>query len=708
MEKTLRNRIIGLQRLAGRLGRDVAGNTLAIVAAAIIPLAALIGSGVDMSRAYMAQSRLQQACDAGVLAGRRAMTAGTVDSTVRAEALKFFQFNFPTGQSGSTTPPYRVAAFTPNISEGSDSAVVITAATTVPTSIMSMFGFNNIPISATCDAKQDFVNTDVMLVLDNTGSMNCLSSEGASTSCPTEKSGAKIADLRAAVMAFYDALAPTQTMLESHGLRMQYGIVPYSGTVNVGKLLSPSYLKSDNWDYQSRVANYNTVIYVPTDTTLAAGDSLLLSNYQPGTQRFKVTSGVYNPSGTNFNITSSNCTNFGNNASFSVTGASFSPSPSGATLYDPDGPAGLTTTQPPAPTEYVRYQFARSTGTYSGSSTCDRILTATRRTYTTRYSFTNWTYKQTNYDVSSFITGSAVTVASNTGGTVAASGSYSMLDLPTVASSTSTSGFNSSGSSTTISGLTTTTSSWDGCIEERKTSATPVTSSTSSIPSDALDLMLESVPTTDPDSKWKPYWDDVTYYRTANSTSTSSGSKSQTACPAQAARLKTWDRTTMETYVNGLVATGGTYSDIGMAWGGRLLSRTGIFAGDNPTTYGNMQVARYLILMTDGYVDTGGNYYSAWGIEQNDRRASGNPYPGDTTDTNNHMQRFTLLCNTAKSMGIEVWVIGFGSGIGGGLDSTLENCATDKNKAKTAANKTALIDQFKEIAKDIGALRLTK
>ena len=49
-----------------RLARDRTGNTLAIMASGIIPLIAMVGGAVDMSRAYLASSRLQQACDAGV------------------------------------------------------------------------------------------------------------------------------------------------------------------------------------------------------------------------------------------------------------------------------------------------------------------------------------------------------------------------------------------------------------------------------------------------------------------------------------------------------------------------------------------------------------------------------------------------------------------------------------------------------------------
>src|SRR3954471_11530074 len=85
------------RRLGGflvRLARDSRGNTLAIVGAALVPLAGMIGSGVDMSRAYMAKTRLQSACDAAALAGRRVMTNDVMNDAVRDEARRFFNFNF--------------------------------------------------------------------------------------------------------------------------------------------------------------------------------------------------------------------------------------------------------------------------------------------------------------------------------------------------------------------------------------------------------------------------------------------------------------------------------------------------------------------------------------------------------------------------------------------------------------------------------------
>ena len=56
-----------------RLRRDTSGNTLAIAAAAMVPLIGIVGGAVDMSRIYIIKTRLQHACDAGALAGRKAM-----------------------------------------------------------------------------------------------------------------------------------------------------------------------------------------------------------------------------------------------------------------------------------------------------------------------------------------------------------------------------------------------------------------------------------------------------------------------------------------------------------------------------------------------------------------------------------------------------------------------------------------------------------
>ena len=96
----------------GRLRNDVRGNTIAIMAAAMIPLAALAGSAIDVARLYVVKVRLQQACDAGALAGRKFMTSSnltTLDKTATDQANAFFKNNFRLGWMGTKT-----AIFTPS------------------------------------------------------------------------------------------------------------------------------------------------------------------------------------------------------------------------------------------------------------------------------------------------------------------------------------------------------------------------------------------------------------------------------------------------------------------------------------------------------------------------------------------------------------------------------------------------------------------
>ncbi len=237
--------------LLSRLARDKRGNTLAIVAAAMFPMLAMIGSGIDMSRAYMAQNRLRQACDAGALAGRRLLSGPTVTTAIKDETKKYFNFNFP--QRMFETETFDI---TPTITVPTTGTVKVTAATRMPTTIMKLFGFSSLPISATCAATQDFVNTDIALVLDLSGSMNC--PPGVAGGCSPEQTNSKLGALRAAANSLYDTLEEAQDQLHSNNLRLRYGFVTYNSSVNVGRQVyakNASYMATTA-QYQSRWPTY--------------------------------------------------------------------------------------------------------------------------------------------------------------------------------------------------------------------------------------------------------------------------------------------------------------------------------------------------------------------------------------------------------------------------------------------------------------------
>ncbi len=136
---------------ATKLLRDQRGNAFMLTAAAIVPVIGIVGSAVDIGRAYMTQLRLQQACDSGVLAGRRAMASGTYTDAAKAEASKMFNFNFPEQNYGSTGISFSSQA--PNASD-----VVGSASAVLPTALMYMFGKDEFRLSAACTAKLEISN----------------------------------------------------------------------------------------------------------------------------------------------------------------------------------------------------------------------------------------------------------------------------------------------------------------------------------------------------------------------------------------------------------------------------------------------------------------------------------------------------------------------------------------------------------------------
>lgn len=642
-------------RSLATLARDIRGNTLAIVAAALIPLTAMIGSGVDMSRAYMAKTRLQSACDAAALAGRRVMQNDTLDANVTAEAVRFFNFNFNQGLYGT-------AAFTPAVTRPSAGTVRVTASTTIPTTIMQMFGFATLPLDVTCDGSLNFVSTDIMLVLDTTGSM-ADDINGNSTNAASQQ---KIFALREAVMALYDELAPVQTQLEANGMRMRYGVVPYSSTVNVGTLIrdaSPSYL-ADSVDYETRIGNFTTTSTGTTATTTTSVE-------------------IYPTS-----ISRSNCKKYGQNNNFS----GFAPSAESG-----GGPA-------PADTWTRSYQNDESNGvdygwpgapdTSGSTRSCRRHVTTVTTSYQQGYQFTNATYRRATFDTSQFKLGNDVEIASGDGGRMAASGSYTVQQLA------------ASGDD-----VPTTTTRWNGCIMERDTVSTITSSSGLTIPSGAYDLDINLIPSSDA-TRWRPQWPEVTHYRSSISSLTSSQqavgapltnytSQQVMACPTEARRLTTTNRGQLQSYMNTLDPDGYTYHDIGMIWGARMISSAGIFA-DSPSTFNGMPVTRHIIFMTDGMLNTNSRVYGAYGVEGMEQRVAGPG--GGSTLTDRHRQRFRMICNAAKANGASIWVVAFATT----LDASLIECASNPNQAFLAANRDQLIQQFRLIASNIGALRLTQ
>jgi len=658
----------------GRLAGNTAGNVLALVAATLPPILILVGGGVDMSRAYMAQTSLQNACDAGVLAGRRAQAkSGTWGTTEQAKAQKMFSINYQGAAANATSTSLTLT----NPSTGVISGV---ATTTIPTTIMKIFGTNTFTLTANCSAEFQVSNIDVMMVLDTTGSMAC---RPDGTNCYSD-STSKIEGLKSAVRSFYYTIAAAVPSAST--TRVRFGFVPYNGTVNLTNLVSgatpdipQSYLASSA-NYQTRLYHFDQPIY----TSSTSSPTITYETYggSPGTP-----------------ISQTDCNNYGINK-YPTTGST--------TVTSGTRPSPVTTTT------YSYYTWSQAgcgncqgnNGNGNGNIAkgyCTRKVTTTTTTYTlTDYGLsptTPYRYTQASLDTSNLKALTAVNLATevSSSATVPAAGYttgyYDMVALGSLAGT---------------AGVTTTSTTWGGCIEERSTVNSLI--SAASIPAGATDLDLASAPTGSASSQWKPYISTFQFDRgqTATLDTTSDISPMSSYCPPSAMNFTTVDTsapttvpTWIETYLGTLYAWGGTYHDLGMIWGARLANPNGIMSAN--VNDGNVtSISRHIIFLTDGAMNPDLYTYSAYGYESLDSRVSP-AGSSDATLTTYHNARFTTACATAKAMGYTIWVIGFGQSI----TTEMTACAAGSGgKAMFAASSADLGAVFTDIASRIADLRL--
>jgi hypothetical protein len=639
-----------------KLLRDVRGNALVIMAAALVPLAGMVGGGIDVSRMYILKTRLQHACDAGSLAGRKAMGGGTWSFNSyypRTQANLFFDGNFDTGSFGSSDLS---RVFTENAGK-----VTGTVSATIPMTLMKIFGRTTETISVSCSSEMRLPNTDVMFVLDTTGSM-ADPQPGDSVS--------KMSALKTSVKCFYEIVARLNTNANcttgtaSGGtgdqVQIRFGFVPYATNANVGHLLKPEWF-ANSWDYQTRKANTTTTSgWVQTSSAVQSNNNIA----QTGVPQSSCNNQAAQDAGYN---TQTGYTTNGNNRWYDKT-------------------------------------MTNVTGYNSNGATCYGTQTRTRffETYQTTQVFQNWNYDKLPVTVSLLKNGSTWNDS---------------FQWPIAANGTNK------------------TINWEGCIEERHT-----TKATSyyPIPSDADDLDLDTVPSAgDANSLWGMVLPDVIHTRAkyrdsggnirgsyskaaVNNTTADYINDSIYACPVEAKKLQRWpDADAFDDYVDSLAPSGNTYHDIGLIWGARLSSPTGLFSAENDYTDKGGEIERHIIFMTDGDACTADNNYTAYGVAWFDRRQTNDsvvPSDGCTfnsaTLTEQVNKRTEALCSAIKNKtflgrpAYTLWVIAFGD-LATETETRLQTCATSGRYFK-ATSAAQLQSTFKSIADQISMLRLTQ
>lgn len=178
------------------------GSVLVTVAFAMIAMAGATGLAVDIGRAQLAQAKLSSALDAaGLAAGSNLNT-----QDAEAEVNKYLDANF--GDYMSTT----LTNVTVNVNE-SNTVISLSADGYINTTFMNYFGYENVPINATAEITRATTGLEVVLALDNTGSMG--------------NSG--IAALKTASTDLVNILFGDGT-----ASNLYVGLVPFAQAVNVG------------------------------------------------------------------------------------------------------------------------------------------------------------------------------------------------------------------------------------------------------------------------------------------------------------------------------------------------------------------------------------------------------------------------------------------------------------------------------------------
>jgi Flp pilus assembly protein TadG len=196
-----------------RLLPETNGSVAVIAAFCFVAVAICAGTALDFARASRQRQALSAAVDAAVLA---LATSKTTDTDQLEQLAKdYIKSNFSSVIYSGSDLDLSI--------EVEDDRVAITARQTMPTTLMKLARINSMNLQTYAEALRGGSNVEVVLVLDNTGSMG---------------HDGKLESLQSAATELTDTLFGSETISDS----VKMAIVPFSVSVNVG----PQYT-SESW-----------------------------------------------------------------------------------------------------------------------------------------------------------------------------------------------------------------------------------------------------------------------------------------------------------------------------------------------------------------------------------------------------------------------------------------------------------------------------
>jgi Flp pilus assembly protein TadG len=170
------------------------------------------------------------------------------------------------------------------------------------------------------------------------------------------------------------------------------------------------------------------------------------------------------------------------------------------------------------------------------------------------------------------------------------------------------------------------------------------------------------------------------------------------------------DKTALEAKIDNLQAGGSTGGHIGVAWGWYMVSPNFGYlwpSASRPASYETEDLNKVVVIMTDGEYNS---VYCNGVISKDSINGSGDPRDHINCNAPNgsSYSQAGMLCTNMKTAGIIVYTVGLRVYNKQEAKDLVANCATDASHVYLPNTGTELKQAFRDIAKDISRLRISK
>jgi len=250
-----------LTKLHSRFLKDTSGNYAMITGLMMLPLMGALSLAVDYAEMTRQKQAMVNALDATCVATAKQFLDGATESEAKAYAAKFFAANLGPASQHTTTLTTIVPTESAPREDVQCTSTIAYKPYLRPAFLML---YNGDPTTQTLNFAETtnvkIQNTvEVSLVLDNSGSMD----ERAKTSSPK-----RIDVLKQAASALVDQLSARGKLMKKVINPVQFSLVPFSASVNVGKTFASASWIDTGADSPIHYENFNTTstMYVDGNT----------------------------------------------------------------------------------------------------------------------------------------------------------------------------------------------------------------------------------------------------------------------------------------------------------------------------------------------------------------------------------------------------------------------------------------------------------